>query len=143
MALVVLFVSMGWDVRFHYCTEAHQLSGRIGVTAAESCLHCLDHEDAHDGLTVAQADVIHYESKCCCNDFDSKIQFTDNFVFSTEKHLNIHFQPFAFAKFDLLNLPLRANQSVSWLDLRKIPHLPIGKLRLVFFSQLKLNPLVF
>ena len=144
MALVVLFVSVGWDIKFHYCTEDHHLSGSFGMTAAETCLHCLSHEHEHEqGETyLALKDVIHYESKCCCDDFDSKIQFTDNFVFSSEQDLDIHFQPFVFVHYDLLESMPKAEQVFQLFISRKIPHFFSAKDRLVFFSALRLNPLV-
>ena len=135
MTLVVLFVSMGWDVKFHYCTEEHQM------TKEELCLHCCDHE--HDGFNAMQADVLHYESKCCCDDFDSKIQFTDNFVFSSERHLDVHFQPIDLIRFTILDISPIVQQVFSRFSALKIPNLHIGKIGLIFFSQLKLNPLVF
>lgn len=140
MALVVLFVSVGWEVKFHYCTEDNHLSGSFGE-AAESCLHCCDHE--HEGLYATQADVLHFESKCCCDDFDSKIQFTDNFVFSSERHLGVHFQPIDLFRFAVLDLSPVVQQVFSRYSALKIPNLHIGKIGLIFFSQLKLNPLVF
>ena len=142
MAFVVLFVSVGWDVKFHYCTEAHQMTGSFGE-AAESCLHCCDHEHEHVGFHATQTNAIRYEPKCCCEDFDSKIQFTDNFVFSTEKHLDIHFQPINILHFAVLDLSPIVQQVFSRFSARKIPNLHIGRIGLIFFSQLKLNPLVF
>ena len=145
MALMVLFVSIGWDVKFHYCTEDHHLSGSFWATAAETCLHCLSHEHEHEHSEthLALHDVIHYESKCCCDDFDSRIQFTDNFVFSTEKHLDVHFQPINVIHFVVLDLSPIVLQVFSRFSAQKIPNLHIGRIGLIFFSQLKLNPLVF
>ena len=141
MALVVLFVSVGWDVKFHYCTEDHHLSGSFGE-AAESCLHCCDHEHEHEAH-FAQQHEIQFNAKCCCEDFDSKIQFTDNFVFSSERHLDVHFQPIDLLRFAVLDLSPVVQQVFSRYSALKIPNLRIGKIGLIFFSQLKLNPLVF
>ena len=143
MAFVVLFVSMGWDVKFHYCTEDHHLSGSFGATAAESCLHCCDHEHEHEGCHEAQHDALHFEKKCCCEDFDSLIQFADNYVFSTEKHLDIHFHPIAIAGSTIMDLLPTEQRVFSGLSARKIPNWRIGRIGLIFFSQLKLNPLAF
>ena len=142
MALVVLFVSMGWDVKFHYCTEDHHLSGSFGVMPAETCPHCLEHEHEHEAHFVHQHG-LQFNAKCCCEDFESKIQFTDNFVFSPEKHLDIHFQPFAFAHLDLQELLPKAQVVFHHFTARKIPHFFSARDRLVFFSALRLNPLVF
>ena len=143
MALVVLFVSMGWDVKLHYCTEDHHLSGSFGITAAETCPHCLEHEHEHETCHATQHDVLHFEKKCCCEDFESKIQFTDNYVFSPEIHLDIHFQPLVFVHLDLQDLMPKAQQVLHHFTARKIPNWRIGRIGLIFFSQLKLNPLVF
>lgn len=141
MALAVLFVSVGWDVKFHYCTEDHQLTGSF-VNAAESCLHCLDHEHGHEAHLMQQEQV-HYDAKCCCDAFDSKIQFTDNYVFSPEKHLDIHFQPVVFTHLNLQELLPKAQQAFHHFTTRKILHFFSARDRLVFFSALRLNPLVF
>ena len=141
LALVVLFVSMGWDVKFHYCTEDHHLSSSFGE-AAESCLHCLEHEHEHEAH-FTQPHEIQFNAKCCCEDFESKIQFTDNYVFSPEKHIHIHFQPFVFAHLDLQDLMPKAKQVFRLFTARKIPHFLSARERLVFFSALRLNPLVF
>ena len=141
MALVVLFVSMGWDVKFHYCTEDHHLTSSF-VDAAGSCKHCLAHEHEHEAHFVSQHD-LQFNAKCCCEDFESLIQFTDNYVFSPEKHLDIHFQPFVFAHLDLLDLMPKTQQALHHFTARKIPHFLSARDRLVFFSALRLNPLVF
>lgn len=142
MALVVLFVSMGWDVKFHYCTEDHHLMGSF-VDAAAECVHCMGHHHEHEAEAVLPHDVVQFNAKCCCNDFDNKIQFTDNYVFSPEKHLDIHFQPFVFAHVDLQDLMLKAKQVSQLFTARKIPHFFSAREMLVFFSALRLNPLVF
>ena len=141
MALVVLFVSMGWDVKFHYCTEDHHLSSSF-VDAAESCMHCLGHEHEHEAHAVPQHGV-QFNAKCCCEDFESKIQFTDNYVFSPEKHLEFHLQPFVFVHLDQQDLMLKVQQVWRHFTARKIPHFFSARDRLVFFSALRLNPLVF
>ena len=143
MALVVLFVSMGWDVKFHYCTEDHHLTGSF-VDAAESCLHCMGHEHEHEHEAhFTHADVLQFNAKCCCEDFNSVIQFTDNFVFSPEKHLDIQFQPFVFVHHDIQELMPKAQQALYHFTARKIPHFYSARELLVFFSALRLNPLVY
>ena len=141
MAFVVLFVSMGWDVKFHYCTEDHRLTGSF-VDAAETCLHCLDHEHEHEAhLTHHHG--LQFNAKCCCEDYESLIQFTDNYVFSPEKQLDIHFQPFVFVHLDLQELLPKTQQAWHHFTARKIPHFFSARDRLVYFSALRLNPLVF
>ena len=141
MAFVVLFVSMGWDVKFHYCTEDHHLSSSFG-NAAKACFHCLGHEHEHEAHAVPQHG-LQFDAKCCCEEFESKIQFTDNYVFSPEKYTEIHFQPFVFAHLDLQELLPKAQQALYHLTARKIPYFYSARDRLVFFSALRLNPLVF
>ena len=141
MAFVVLFVSMGWNVKFHYCTEDHHLSSSFGE-AAESCLHCLEHEHDHEAHFTQQHE-IQFNAKCCCEDFESKIQFTDNYVFSTEKHLDIHFQPITVIHSAVLDLSPIVKQVFNHFSAWNNPNWRIGRIGLIFFSQLKLNPLVF
>ena len=141
MALVVLFVSVGWDVKFHYCTAEHHLSGSF-VDAAESCLHCLDHEHDHEAHFTQQHG-IQFNAKCCCEDFDSKIQFTDNYVFSLEKQLIIGLQSFTLPHLDLSELCNQVSVAYNNHSQRKTLKFLSGQERSVFFSSLKLNPLVF
>lgn len=143
MTLVVLFVSMGWDVKFHYCTEDHHVTSSLGDAAAH-CVHCAGHNHGHE---VMEADlshgVVHFEARCCCEDYESVIQFSDNYVFSPEKHFDIHFQPFIFAHIRLLDLIPTAEQAFRHFTAREVPHFLSARDRLVFFSALRLNPLVF
>ena len=144
MALAVLFVSVGWDVKFHYCTEDHQLTGSFG-TVVDLCLHCLDHEHEHEEAEAHlwQLDGLQFNAKCCCDDFDSKIQFTDNFVFSTDKHLIVSLQSFVLPHLDLTKLYDEVSVIYNNHSQRKTLKFLSGQDRIVFFSSLKLNPLVF
>ena len=144
MAFAVLFVSVGWDVKFHYCTEDHQLSGSFGAVV-DYCLHCLDHEHEHEETEAHlwQLDGLQFNAKCCCDDFDSKIQFTDNFVFSPDKQLNISLQSFVLPHLDLNGVLVQVRQIFGNHSLRKTFKFLSGQERIVFFSSLKINPLVF
>ena len=144
MALAVLFVSVGWDVKFHYCTEDHQLTGSFGAVV-DHCLHCLDHEHEHEETEAHlwQLDGLQFNAKCCCDDFDSKIQFTDNFVFSPDKQLNISLQSFVLPHLDLNGVLVQVRQIFDNHSLRKTLKFLSGRERIVYFSSLKLNPLVF
>ena len=126
MALVVLFVSIGWDVKYHYCTAEHRLSGNFGE-AEESCLHCIGHEHEHEA---------NFEQP-------HEIQFAGNYVFSIEKHLNVHFQPNVLVNLGLHDLMPKAKLALQHFTVRKIPPFQSSRDRLVFFSSLRLNPLVF
>ncbi len=141
LALVVLFVSVGWDVKFHYCTAEHHLSGSFGE-AAESCLHCHDHEHEHEAH-FAQQHETQFNAKCCCEDFERKIQFTDNYVFSPDKHLIISLQYCFLPHLDLKELCAQVSTVFRQHSPRKTLKFLSGRERIVFFSSLKLNPLVF
>ena len=142
MALVVLFVSVGWDVKFHYCTEDHHITGSFGDAAAE-CVHCLGHHHEHEAAATSLHEVLHFDAKCCCNDFDSKIQFTDNYVFSADKHLLVSLQSFILPYLDLSQLCDQVKVVFNNHSQRKTLKFLSGQERIVFFSSLKLNPLVF
>lgn len=145
MALHVLFVSLGMSVNFHYCSENHRLTGSFG-DASEHCEHCLHHH--HHGHMDAKAfeehlSVMHFGAKCCCEDFDSEIGFTDQYTFSTEKPL-IVFLPFTMLD-EAFDVVLENNliPYFHYFTPKKIPYLLTGRLKTIFFSSLKLNPLVF
>ncbi len=140
-ALVVLLVSIGWDVKFHYCTENHHLASSF-VDATESCTHCHDHEHEHETHAVPQHG-IQFNAKCCCEDFESKIRFTDNYVFSPDKHLIFSLQSFILPHLDLSEICAQVSTIFSNLSSRKTLKFLSGRDRIVFFSSLKLNPLVF
>ena len=142
MALAVLFVSVGWHVKFHYCTEDHRMTGSFGDAAAE-CVHCLGHHHEHEAEAVLPHDVIQFNEKCCCDDFDSEIQFTDNYVFSLNKHLIVSPQSFVLPHFDFTELCTQESTVFSNHSPRKTLLFLSGRARLVCFSHLKLNPLVF
>lgn len=143
MALFVLFVSIGWNVNFHYCTEDHHLLSSFG-DASRLCEHCQNHPHRHMNATQFEEhlNVVHFDEKCCCDDFDSKIQFTDNYTFSPE---NI--------------LPFSCNQPccrilIQWNCCRKSSRFFIffstkdsifhfRKANDYLFSNMKLNPLIF
>ena len=142
MALVVLFVSVGWDVKFHYCTEDHHTTGSL-INASDDCVHCWGHHHEHKMEAALSHDVMQFDAKCCCDDFDSKIQFTDNFVFSPEKHLMVNLQSFVLPHLDLSEICAQVSTLFSNLSSRKTFKFLSGRERIVFFSSLKLNPLVF
>ena len=141
MALVVLFVSVGWDMKFHYCTEDHHLTGSFGDAAAE-CIHCAGHHHGHEEIVLPH-DVVQFNAKCCCEDFDSKIQFTDNFIFSPEKHLIVSLQSFVLPHLDLTEICAQVSVICSNHSPRKTLKFLSGRERIVCFSSLRLNPLVF
>jgi len=143
MALVVLFVSVGWDVKFHYCTKDHHIMGSFGDASAE-CMHCLGHHHEHHEMEAAALhDVVQLNAKCCCEDFDSKIQFTDNYVFSPDKHLVVNLQSFVLPHLDLTEICTQISTVFNNHSPRKTLKFLSGRERTVFFSSLKVNPLVF
>lgn len=143
MALAILFVSVGWEVKFHYCTEDHHITGSFGDASAQ-CMHCLGHHHYHEEAeTVLSQEVTRFDAKCCCKDFDSKIQFTDNYVFSPDKHLIVSLQSFILTHFNLMEVCSQAGAIFNNHFSRKTLKFLSGRERIVFFSSLKLNPLVF
>lgn len=142
MAFVVLFISIGWDVKFHYCTEDHHITGSFG-DASDDCVHCLGHHHEREMEALLSHNVVQFNAKCCCDDFDSKIQFTDNFVFSPDKHLIVSLQSFVLPYFDLTDMCEQVNVVFNNFSLKKTLKFLSGQERIVFFSSLKLNPLVF
>ena len=144
MALAVLFVTAGWDVKFHYCTVDHELTASFG-DASSSCEHCVGHHhDHHEALTTASTPAVtQFNAKCCCDDYDELIQFSDDYVFSSEKHIGFQLQPSAVTRFDHQTLACVIQQVFQHFTPRKIPNFSSGREMLVFFSSLRLNPLVF
>ena len=145
MALHILFISLGMSVNFHYCSEDHHLTGSFG-DASEHCEHCLNHHH-HAHLDASEFEehqkVTHFGAKCCCEDFESEIVFTDHYTFTPEKDLTV-FLPFTLlseAFHSVLNNEL--DKAFHFFTQKKIPYLLTGRLKTIFFSNLKLNPLVF
>jgi hypothetical protein len=105
----------------------------------------LEHEHEHEEAEAHlwQLDGLQFNAKCCCDDFDSKIQFTDNFVFSTDKHLIVSLQSFVLPHLDLTKLYDEVSVIYNNHSQRKTLKFLSGQDRIVFFSSLKLNPLVF
>ena len=127
------------------CAEGHHLIGSFG-DASELCEHCMDHHH-HEHMEAHEFEEhlkeVHFGAKCCCEDFDSEVGFTDNFTFSFEKSLTV-FLPFTFLVLSVNDLtevnPVAVFKTFSQ---PKIPYLLTGRLKTIFFSSLKLNPLVF
>lgn len=144
MALHLFFVSLGVTVNFHYCLEDHHLTGSFG-DASELCEHCLSHHHHHHmdaDEFEAHLSVLHFGAKCCCEDFNSEI-VTDHFTFSTEKNLMVE-PPFVQCV-SMVQAVVNENDIPIFHDFNreKIPYLLTGRLKTIFFSSLKLNPLVF
>ena len=145
MALYVLFVAHGFNVNFHFCTENHHVMSSFGDASA-LCEHCLGHHH-HEHLNTQESDERleerHFNAKCCCEDFDSEIGFTEGFTFSTEK-LSLVSLPNLIMMTMLHPLVdemvTLSSQNRIW---EKTPHFMTGRLKTIFFSSLKLNPLVF
>lgn len=144
MALYVLVVAHGLTINFHFCTEDHHLSSSFG-NASVPCVHCVGHHHGHtDEMELEDLlTEVHFNSKCCCEDFEEEIGFTEGFTFSTEKPLLVVLPSTSLSKaFDLV-LEKTQVPVFHLFTMEKIPYLLTGRLRTVFFSQLKLNPLVF
>lgn len=145
MAFYMLLIAHGLSVNFHLCAEDHHMIGSFG-DASELCVHCVGHHHHHhmdDNAYEEHLEITHFEPKCCCKNFDSEIGFTDNFTFSPEKSLDV-FLPYthlANRVYDLMDLNLVT--VFRCFTQLKIPYLLTGRLATIFFSSLKLNPLVF
>ena len=142
LAIMMIFVSMGWDVCFHYCTSSHTVTSSIGV-GTPTHAHCPDLSSCHEKSHRNHPAAAHFDTKGCCEDFDSRIQFTDNFTFSPEKHLTIFFRSVALPVIDKTTISLEAVQVFRQSFSRKRSDFFSGRDRSVFFSCLRLNPLVF
>ena len=144
MTLAVLFVTAGWDVKFHYCTVDHELSGSFGDAAA-TCEHCVghhhDHQEGHSA--TSSSNTMQFNAKCCCDDFDELIHFSDNFVFSSEEHIDYQLQPSGLILFDLQDQTPKLQQAFQHFTAKRIPCFSSCRKMLIFLSSLKLNPLVF
>mgnify|MGYP003472525204 CR=1 FL=1 len=139
MAFAVLFVSFGWDVCFHYCTSSHTMTSHIGMGSpmhAQCFGHAQCSEESHEHHPMAT----HFDAKGCCDDYDSKIQFTDNFVYSPEKQLIISLQYYLLSHLDLNEVLVQVRQIFYNHSPKKALKFLSGQERIVFFSSLKLNP---
>ena len=110
--------------------------------ASELCVHCQGHHHEHHA-TESVSDVIEFNAKCCCEDFDSEIGFTDNFTFSTDKPLMVYLPFTALGTMFHAGLDQEVIPLFRFFTQEKIPYLLTGRLKTIFFSSLKLNPLVF
>lgn len=145
MALYVLFMAHGFCVNFHFCTEDHHVMSSFG-DASLLCEHCMGHHH-HDHINASTHEedlkVVHFGAKCCCEDYESELGRTDDYTFSTEKPLIV-----ILTSSPLTQVFHSVLDECPVLDYRdfvfeKIPYLLTGRLRTIFFSHLKLNPLVF
>ena len=139
----MLFVVLGLNVNIHICRENHHLMTSFG-DASMLCEHCLGHH--HDHMQVHEFEdhlsVRHFGAKCCCEDYESDIRITDYFTFSTEKDLIVFFPSVLFAESFHLVFDKPLAQVFHCLTHEKIPYLLTGRLKTIFFSNLKLDPTV-
>jgi len=142
MALHILFVSMDVNVNFHYCLEDHHVNTSFG-DASRFCVHCLGHHhhEHHQGVEDG-SEVLHFGEKCCCEDFDSEICFADGFTFSTDKLLILSLPRLVVADVCRMVVDEEIRIVLHCFVREKIPYLFTGRLRSIFFSNMKLNPLV-
>lgn len=142
MALYVLFVTLDLNVNFHYCLEDHHVTSSFG-DASEHCAHCIGHHHHEAHRTVEEGGVLHFGAKCCCEDFDSEIAFEDAFTFSTSKPLAVYLPVTVMATLSEILFdedPTPVFRCFFW---EKTSYLLTGRLKTIFYSHLKLNPLVF
>lgn len=144
MAFQVLLVTLGLNVNFHLCTEDHHLMSSFG-DASRLCEHCLGHHHHHhldEQEFEAHLEVLHFGAKCCCEDYDSEIGLTDEYTFSSEKSLMINLVSTPLTDWLQMTLDEGPSLELPRFIHEKIPYLLTGRLRTIFFSHLKLNPLV-
>ena len=143
MAFYVLFVALGLNVNFHLCTENHHLMTSFG-DASMLCEHCLGHH--HEHMQVHEFEdhlqVRHFDAKCCCEDFEGEIGFTDPFTFSTEHTFMVFLPSLLFTSHDQVVLEENLASVFHFFTRFKIPYFLTGRLKTIFFSNLKLNPAV-
>ena len=147
LAIHFLFITLDVNVNIHYCSEDHHVSTSFG-DASRLCRHCLGHHH-HDHPVAetffSETDApLHFAPKCCCEDYDNEIHLTELASPDFNKPFH-HILPCAFLP---SCLPKNLNvTSVKILPECLQPHrvffLLTGRLKTIFFSQLKLNPAVF
>lgn len=144
MALLVLFVSLGLNVNFHFCTTDGCLFSSFG-DASHLCEHCQNHHHNHMNVVEFQEHLktVHFDAKCCCDDFDSRIQFTENYNISVEKHLSVLLTAVLLPNIEAFSTLTTESFVFNIFSRQKIPFLVSGKQKVIFFSSLKLNPLIF
>ena len=141
MALVMLFVSVGLVVRFHYCATADKMTSGF-VKAAATCSHCISHghSDAFSQNRDGQLGGPQFDAKGCCEEFDSRIQFTDHYVISLDKHLTVLPECCILRHLDLEAPCPRVRTVSNNRSERKTLRFLSGRERTVFFSSLQLDP---
>ena len=144
LAIYMLFITHGLNVNFHLCTENHHLMSSFG-DASMLCEHCLGHHHEHMHIHEFEEHLLvrHFDAKCCCEDFEEEIGFTDQFTFSPEKALVVYLPSILLTDMIQIVLEEQLTPAFPLLTRWKIPYLHSGRLKTIFFSNLKLNPLVF
>ena len=131
------------SLNFHFCLEDHHLSVSFG-DASRFCSHCVGHHHGHEATHGLDDDAapLHFSAKCCCEDFESEIRFAEDYTFSTEKQLE-HSLPIIVVP-DVCRLVVDEEIKLvsHCFTHEKIPYLLTGRLRTIFFSHLKINPLI-
>lgn len=140
MALLVLFVSMGWNINSHYCTEDNHLLSSFG-DASLLCEHCHHHTPHHhDEVCFHEQQETHFDTKCCCEDFENTIQFTDNYTFSSDKNQCNLLCTAIIHPLRLSGASLDIHPFSQQFSAKEIPLFTSGRQMVIFFSNLKLNP---
>lgn len=143
MAFYMLFVVLGLNVHFHFCDEDHRVMTSFG-DASMLCEHCMGHH--HDHVQDHKSDDYFgekcFNARCCCEDFGSDIVLSDAFTFSMDKNMTV-FLPVTVLT-TMFHLVMQEDLTSIFLVYahEKIPYQLTGHLKTIFFSNLKLNPLV-
>jgi hypothetical protein len=112
--------------------------------ASRFCAHCSGHHHG-DETTHEHGDAsepIHFSAKCCCEDFESEIHFAEDYTFSTEKNLVLSLPSVIVSDVCRLVVDEEIKLVSHCFTHEKIPYLLTGRLRTIFFSNLKINPLI-
>ena len=143
MAFYVFFVALGLNINFHFCAENHHLMTSFG-DASMLCEHCLGHH--HDHMQAREFEdhlqVRHFDAKCCCEDFEGEIGFTEPFTFSSDHAFMVFLPSLLLSNLYHVVLEEQVKPAFRLFTPWKIPYLLTGRLKTIFFSSLKLNPAV-
>lgn len=143
MAFYMLFIVLGLNVHCHLCNENHHLMTSFG-DASMLCEHCIGHHHDHEQIPGSEENVVekHFSDKCCCEDFGSDIVLSDVFTLSMEKYATVFLPITELTTMFQFALQMDLTPVFMFFSHEKIPYLLTGHLKTIFFSNLKLNPLV-
>lgn len=145
LAVHILFLSLDVNVNIHYCSEEHHASTSFG-DASRLCHHCFGHHHSHHEAEAGRHDIaepLHFEGKCCCEDYEGVIHLPELSSPNDDQQIRPILTS-VFLPLHTANLSLSSfDEPLDCLQPHRVFHLFTGRLKTIFFSQLKLNPSVF